>query len=317
MAACKWCNEPTNLDSHGGLIATPYTGIGSDLGLCRKCRWRRQRDAWAAAPDWNALLQLNLLFIRGEVDVNPNHLAPLNEESIPLVPGLIELHKYGILTCNSQPFEKSSEFITGKGWVQKRQRPYLHFMLPTLHPDIDIESVDDLIESLFADRSILVSVYSECDEYDRTITSDIRFRWRVAPLTTGRDCDTYLFRTNAHWNKETVTICRQAKTSKGLLKKAWQECTFFPYTSAAFLTPHTNQCGSAKDGSNFEAVVAMRPVAIGIMARKWGADIDLQDLLLRHCKEMALSLTSVLKVESRIGRQHMNSDGQGSSGCSE
>lgn len=312
MAACTSCNEPTNVDYRGDAITTPYTGIGSNLGLCRMCRWRRQTDAWAAAPDWNALLQLNLLFIRGEVDINPDHLGPLNEESMPLVTGLIKLHEYGILTCNSQPFEKSSEFITGKGWLQKRQRPYLHFMLPTLHPDISIDSVDDLIESLFTDRSILVSVYSECDEYDRTY--GIRRRQRVVPLTTSLDRDTYNFRTNAFWNKETVTIIRRAKTSKGLMKKAWEECTFFPYTSVAFLTPHANQCGRANDGSNFEAAVAMRPLAIGIMARKWGVDLDLQDLLRRHCEEAGLG--SMLDVELRIGRQHMNFDGQGDSGCS-
>ncbi|KAI4958731.1 hypothetical protein J4E86_004336 [Alternaria arbusti] len=270
-------------------------------------------DAWAPAPDWNALLQLNLLFIRGEVDVNPNHLAPLNEESMPLVPGLIELHKYGILTCNSQPFEKSSQFITGEGWLQKRQRPYLHFMLPTLHPDIDIVSVDDLIESLFADKTILVSVYSECDGYSRT--SDRMECKRLVPLTPGLDRDTYDFRTNAFWNKEAVTTRRRAKTFKGLTKKACEECTFFPYTSVAFLTLSTDQCGCADDDSNFKAATVMRPLAIGIMAWKWGSDLDLQDLLRRHCEEAGLK--NVLNVESRIGRQHMNFDGQGGSECSE
>ena len=229
----------------------------------------------------------NLSFLHGKIDVNPGHLGPLDEETAPILHGLIELHEYGILTCGSQPFEKSSTFLVGKGWYQKRQRPYVHFMLPTLHRDISIDCVDAFIERLFADKRILVSVHSECDEYGGP-GDTMRSKIATPPYTIGRSRSTYQFRTNAHWTKETVTITRLAKTSRGLLTKAWEECSFFPYTSIDFLTPYTSLCGSANDGRTFDAQVAMRPLAIGVMARKWGEKLDLQDILQQHCEEAGI-----------------------------
>jgi len=228
----------------------------------------------------------NLSFLHGKIDVNPGHLGPLDEETAPILHGLIELHEYGILTCGSQPFEKSSTFLVGKGWYQKRQRPYVHFLLPTLHRKISIDCVDAFIERLFADKSILVSVHSECDEYGGP--GDSMRSKLVTPQTTGRSRSTYQFRTNAHWNKETVTIDRLAKTSRGLLTKAWEECSFFPYTSIDFLSPYTSLSGSANDNRAFEATIVMKPLAIGVMARKWGAKLDLQDILQQHCEEAGI-----------------------------
>jgi len=309
MAACTSCGEPTDLNTNGSPLPTPYAGIGSDLGLCRRCRWMRQNSVWAAAPDWNALLQLNLLFIRGEVDVNPGYPPLLKAETTPLVSGLVKLHEYGILTTRSQPFRDTSGFITGLGWVEERERPYLYFEVPTLHPEIPTDKVDTLVQRLFDDERLLVSVYSECDFY--TVTEASVRMSRVAPEAGGRQ--TYHFRTNAAWTNDTVAMTRIAKTSKGLMKKEWTVHTSFPWTSVAYLVPTAMLCGSATNCDNFEAAEAVRPLAIGIVGKRWDLDLNLQDILREHCEDAGLA--RVLDVESRIGRQHMNFDGQGGSGC--
>jgi len=309
MAACTSCNEPTNLNRDGTPLPTPYAGIGSDLGLCRGCRSFRQMDIWAAAPDWNTLLQLNLLFIRGEVDVSPSYPPLLKAETTPLVSGLVKLHEYGILTTRSQPSRDASGFITGLGWVEERERPYLYFELPTLHPEIPIDKVDTFVQRLFDDRELLVSAYSECDLYVKTEASTRMSR--VAPKAGGRE--TYHFRTNASWTQETVAKSRVAETSKGLANEEWAIHTSFPFTSVAAVLPTAMLCGSGKHCNNFEAAEAMRPLAICIIGKSWDLDLNLQEIIRGHCE--GAGLARVLDVESRIGRRHLNFDGQGGSGC--
>ncbi|GKT67145.1 hypothetical protein ColTof4_13536 [Colletotrichum tofieldiae] len=63
-------------------------------------------DKWKKAKDWDALVDLNAEFIKLSADgiqdvYTPYHLGPLDPESLELVPALLRLHEYGILTTNS------------------------------------------------------------------------------------------------------------------------------------------------------------------------------------------------------------------------
>lgn len=161
-----------------------------------------------------------------------------------------------------------------------RQRPYLHFLILTLDPEISIDSVDALVEKIFADQRIFVSVYSECDEYIVRRSKRVVTKKNIRP--------TYQFGINANLDGETVTKVRIAKTAKELIQKDWTDWTFFPYINTAFLSRRTYQCGSTDDGEPFEAVKDMRPLAIDMMARKWGARLDLQAIIPQHCEEAGL-----------------------------
>lgn len=84
---------------------------------------------------FETMLTLNIQFIRGEIAETPSHLGPLDEESIPLIPALLELNSLGMFTTNSQPgFE-------GDGL---RQRSWIEGLIP-----IDIA---EKVESLFSQR---------------------------------------------------------------------------------------------------------------------------------------------------------------------
>jgi hypothetical protein len=57
-------------------------------------------------------------------------LGPINDETIPLVEGLLKLHDFQLLTDCSQPYEHDRPFIHGKKWVEYQQRPYVCFAMP-------------------------------------------------------------------------------------------------------------------------------------------------------------------------------------------
>ncbi len=59
--------------------------------------------AWAKVRDWNAAIETNIRFLKGEIDETPSHGGPLNDETAPMVPALIELNRHGAFTHDSQP----------------------------------------------------------------------------------------------------------------------------------------------------------------------------------------------------------------------
>jgi hypothetical protein len=113
MAECSTCSNPTNIDINGAIIILPYTDLWSKL--CLGCRLGKLRDLYASFTDWKALLSHNVAFLLGEIDCYPSHLRPLDEETGPLVPGLIKLHEYGIMTCCSQPSSSATESTEKRG----------------------------------------------------------------------------------------------------------------------------------------------------------------------------------------------------------
>ena len=84
---------------------------------------------WIEAQDFTELLVLNRKFLRGEILETPYHCAPIDEETIPLVEGLLKIHDLGLLTYSSQPYQDDRGFPVGEDWADYQQRPFLSFLV--------------------------------------------------------------------------------------------------------------------------------------------------------------------------------------------
>ncbi|GAB1736906.1 hypothetical protein NU219Hw_g8931t1 [Hortaea werneckii] len=94
------------------------------------------RLEWKSAESFQELLDFNRKFLRGESKRSCYHRGPIFNETVALVPGLLRLHDYGMLTVESQPSEDTAPTWENcpcchfEGWFQNQQRPYLVFVLP-------------------------------------------------------------------------------------------------------------------------------------------------------------------------------------------
>ncbi|KAI7471147.1 hypothetical protein KC351_g12275 [Hortaea werneckii] len=91
---------------------------------------------WRLAESLQELLDLNRKFLRGERKRSCYHSAPIFDENVALVPGLLRLHDYGMLTMESQPATAppptwvKCPCCSDERWVQIQQRAYLMFIIP-------------------------------------------------------------------------------------------------------------------------------------------------------------------------------------------
>lgn len=67
-----------------------------------------------AATDFSQLCALNRQFLLGKIPETPYHCGPIEDETRPLVNGLLKLHDFHLLTDNSQPYEHHCAFRFGK-----------------------------------------------------------------------------------------------------------------------------------------------------------------------------------------------------------
>ncbi|KAK2026923.1 hypothetical protein LX32DRAFT_459082 [Colletotrichum zoysiae] len=89
---------------------------------------------WERATDWKALVKLNVQFIElsraGRKDIEtPYHYGALDAETEELIPSLLRLHNYGLLTTDSQPLLASSPrwSTEDSSWYESRQVPFVSF----------------------------------------------------------------------------------------------------------------------------------------------------------------------------------------------
>jgi len=104
------------------------------------------KDRWDSIKHYKEAIELNRMFIRGEMLSTPYHLGPLDEESDSLREGLLRLHDYGLLTTGSQPHQVHPQGI---------QRSFLTFMIPTN------EEVRKLCKFLIRNTTIDVCIRSQ------------------------------------------------------------------------------------------------------------------------------------------------------------
>lgn len=87
------------------------------------------------------LIDVNVAFFQGKISETPYHLAPVDEETIPLLNSLIKINKKGFLSIEGQSALKVTKFISktwqnqrgqqeGDWWYSIEQKPYISGFLP-------------------------------------------------------------------------------------------------------------------------------------------------------------------------------------------
>lgn len=91
--------------------------------------WAHLEVRWKNAQTFCELLNLNKEFLSGMSHVTPYHVGPIDPETIPLVPGLLKLHKLRIFTVSSQPFEQTDGDHNGEEYYDHWQKPFLELVM--------------------------------------------------------------------------------------------------------------------------------------------------------------------------------------------
>jgi hypothetical protein len=114
---------------------------------------QEDRASWYRAKDWSEVIQLNIKFIResaaGHYVNTPYHLGPLDPEIRPLVPALLRLHHFGLLTTGIQ--SQASTVWSAHGRYHELQKyPCLDFLLP-----VTDEAARLFVTRLLKDESLI------------------------------------------------------------------------------------------------------------------------------------------------------------------
>ncbi|KAI6831416.1 hypothetical protein KC340_g11711 [Hortaea werneckii] len=121
---------------------------------------------WKSAESFQELLDLNRKFLRGESKRSCYHRGPIFNETIALVPGLLRLHDYGMLTMESQPGTAPTPTTvtcpccSDERWVEIQQRPYLMFILP-YHDKVPEDVVRRFLVELLIDDGFYAHVWRD------------------------------------------------------------------------------------------------------------------------------------------------------------
>jgi hypothetical protein len=92
-------------------------------------------DLFHQVRTYRELQDVNIQFLRGEIQKTPYHGGPVDSETIPLLSDLIRLNELGFVTVGGQPAQDETKFVKrtwkvrgeewGNWWVRTQQRPFL------------------------------------------------------------------------------------------------------------------------------------------------------------------------------------------------
>ena len=288
---CILCNSRRDIDKDGDQLN--YTGFWRNL--CQRCRYDIYSVAWASWTEWEELLGGNLHYLNGRIDCVPYSDGPAQYEQYDMQ-HLWRLQAYGLLTvyCGGRD-EWGPEFSAGKGWHSFRQRPWIEFLIPTLHKKIDVAAVNRLVEELLAHDEIVATAFSEYDEYPimpRDAPQD-----EVAPLSQILDASakgkeavdkTYYFRTNVWPNHHSVMETRNASLLHEFSKCLWVGQMDFPLSTTAEVADYVTLGVEYDFKQKIRAAKKQRVLCVQIAARAWGTDLNLRALLEGVCEKAGL-----------------------------
>jgi hypothetical protein len=289
MALCEICKNPTDIDRLGRSMEKIYTGVSSHL--CQSCRFEIECYCYVDFEFWEDLLRRNIMYLREEIDVTPSdsYWGSITEQVRPNIPGLITLNEYGILTRKSQAFLNVTGYVevgdTGPKWYQWQQRPYLWFLIPTQCPGIPIRRVVELVDAIFAHPEIDATTWPDTEWYLTVLSGskDIQVRG------SGRSFDkVHRFRSNVTRGVPVVRRNRVADTLPGLYAQAFSNAEFFnerPIIQDAAI----NMCGFDMEKNTLPIAEMMKPLVIGVVARRFETPLDIQHILVDLCIHAGLT----------------------------
>jgi hypothetical protein len=163
-------------------------------------------------------------------------------------------------------------------WEQRVQRPHVWVLVPTAHEDMPVEKVDALVEKIMAHPELVTTVHAECAAYGDS---------SPAPLDAAYAEQRYRFRTNTIPGDNVASRTRTG-TWGSIRIAQWVGDCWFTVVSVRDLKPGDCICGPDEDGECFEVVNGMRPLAVGVMAKQWGRNVELLGVLVQMCDEVGL-----------------------------
>ncbi|KAF2221240.1 hypothetical protein BDZ85DRAFT_251728 [Elsinoe ampelina] len=222
-------------------MASTYTDLSlwKDDGISEK-----QREAddklWRNLSLWEDCVVLMCFYLR-KVASTPEHMGPIDGETEQIVGLLTHLHRYGLVSINSQPHGKiRPRFDQNRGVCEIQQRGYITFLLPLKHPGVPERQLQSFLAALGDDSHLDVVTWSpkrwsgnlasmrevplarlrcastldglrkaswvECDNVaiDQEVCEEIWYRWREAMPGIDNFCLVHVFA--KEWNTKVGPI---------------------------------------------------------------------------------------------------------------
>ncbi|KAF2229456.1 hypothetical protein EV356DRAFT_521087 [Viridothelium virens] len=212
-------------------------------GKMTKEEWQKFEELWDSTETYSDVINLNMKFLRGDINYTPYHLGPLDPETEPLVPDLLKLHEYGVLTITGQPADY--QFLrrtrsSGSYFVQFEQRAVIEFLIPgdpEIVPQHSCKKFLELIKGESQWDVFIGSVYPEakvlhCSLDDEGFTTTRKRKAATKEEIAEqdwKDCGHFKIpmdgpeiQSNQHWIKESVQLLRDMNLSNVILvSKDW------------------------------------------------------------------------------------------------
>ena len=226
--------------------------------------YNENQKAWHEASSYADCLALSRAYLRDERRSNPLMAGSIQPETFPLVPGLLRLHDYGIMTLESQPHDDGGPIVDhdyddwSLKWRQRVQRAWLSFLIPRTQNQLPLSNIDAFCEAILAHPRIMTRIVG------------------VAPSSTEAPIVSQNIDSIDENGYCRISDVRMACTERELRNTAYELETVIP--------PWEKDCPEGRwpvdwiDG-DWPAVEATRPLEIDIVARDWDDDLDLQALV--------------------------------------
>ena len=126
---------------------------------------------WKHVRSFDDLVRVNASFVRGELQYSPYSCGPLMPDSQPLVPNLLALHQFGLVTTNGQSNECKHGRLTrcGDNYFDSEQKPYLCFTM--LKSEDGTKLINEVLNS---DRFVMKVTDSKTGRVDSNMSTSIK-----------------------------------------------------------------------------------------------------------------------------------------------
>lgn len=200
------------------------------------------------------------------------------------------------VTENMEQYDKEMSMC----WKQKRQRQYLHFLIPTVHPQIPLHAVIRFMQRLREHKDIVVAFQYEMNGEDAQRQPPAhRIQDPTALELFGKFTTTVPLRGGDEPFWWPVTQVREATSPDAILNTEWQTHTHLGNDNyehiQGMLWGHFNK-------EAYKAGVAADPVAVLVGLKEFESGINLLALLAEILQEEGFVDLSVESLTESLGR---------------
>ncbi|KAK3187222.1 hypothetical protein K4F52_004126 [Lecanicillium sp. MT-2017a] len=131
-----------------------------DINNHMRTGWEDVNREWGNLSTWAQLIKKNIDYVyrseNGDEDVaSPYSAGPLDPEQCPLIPGMLNLHRYGLFIFQSNPSVPFVKFHPRKNeWYEAEQYPFVEFLLP-----YEGEATESFTNGLLSDPQLKAKIW--------------------------------------------------------------------------------------------------------------------------------------------------------------